>query len=72
MKRRKRMLADLDADLRDNIDRETEDNIAARMKSLALIGLAIGLPLALAMGRAISGLLFGVAPDDFPTFPVSQ
>jgi len=35
---------------------------------LALIGLAIGLPLALAMGRAISGLLYGVAPDDFATF----
>jgi ABC-type antimicrobial peptide transport system permease subunit len=35
---------------------------------LALIGLLIGLPLALGMGRAISGLLYGVAPDDFATF----
>jgi putative ABC transport system permease protein len=35
---------------------------------LALIGLAVGLPLALAMGRAIAGLLYGVAPDDFATF----
>jgi putative ABC transport system permease protein len=35
---------------------------------LALIGLATGLPLALAMGRAIAGLLYGVAPDDFATF----
>jgi putative ABC transport system permease protein len=35
---------------------------------LALIGLAIGIPIALAMGRAISGLLYGVAPDDLATF----
>jgi len=35
---------------------------------LAAIGLLIGLPLALAMGRAISGLLYGVSPDDFATF----
>jgi putative ABC transport system permease protein len=42
--------------------------IVSQGMTLALIGLAIGLPLALAMGRAISGLLFGVAPDDFPTF----
>jgi putative ABC transport system permease protein len=35
---------------------------------LAAVGLLIGLPLALAMGRAISGLLYGVSPNDFVTF----
>ncbi len=35
---------------------------------LALIGLLVGLPLALGMGRAVSGLLYGVAPNDFGTF----
>ena len=35
---------------------------------LMVIGLLIGLPLALAIGRAISGLLFGVPPDDLATF----
>jgi len=36
--------------------------------TLALIGLLLGLPLALGMGRAAAGLLYGVAPDDFATF----
>jgi putative ABC transport system permease protein len=36
--------------------------------ALALIGLLLGLPLALGMGRAVSGLLYGVAPNDFATF----
>jgi predicted permease len=36
--------------------------------ALALIGLLIGLPLALGMGRAVAGLLYGVAPNDFTTF----
>ena len=36
--------------------------------TLALIGLLIGLPLALGMGRAVSGLLYGIAPNDFTTF----
>ena len=36
--------------------------------TLALIGLLLGMPLALAIGRAASGLLYGVAPDDFATF----
>ncbi|MFZ0039615.1 MAG: FtsX-like permease family protein [Candidatus Acidiferrales bacterium] len=35
---------------------------------LALIGLALGLPLAIGMGRAVAGLLYGVAPTDFTTF----
>jgi putative ABC transport system permease protein len=35
---------------------------------LALIGLLAGLPLALGMGRAVAGLLYGVAPNDFATF----
>src|SRR5271168_384883 len=36
--------------------------------TLALIGLLVGLPLALGMGRAVAGLLYGVAPNDFTTF----
>ena len=36
--------------------------------TLALIGLLVGLPLALGMGRAVAGLLYGVAPNDFATF----
>jgi putative ABC transport system permease protein len=35
---------------------------------LALIGLVLGLPLALGMGQAVAGLLYGVAPNDFATF----
>jgi ABC-type antimicrobial peptide transport system permease subunit len=35
---------------------------------LAAIGLLLGLPLALGMGRAVSGLLYGVSPNDFATF----
>jgi len=34
---------------------------------LTLIGLGVGLPLALGMGRLVAGLLYGVAPDDFAT-----
>jgi putative ABC transport system permease protein len=37
---------------------------------LAGIGLLVGLPLALAMGRAIAGLLYGVSPNDLGTFVV--
>jgi putative ABC transport system permease protein len=35
---------------------------------LALIGLLVGLPLALGMGRAVDGLLYRIAPNDFATF----
>jgi predicted permease len=35
---------------------------------LALVGLLVGLPLALGMGRAVAGLLYGIAPNDFGTF----
>jgi predicted permease len=35
---------------------------------LALIGLVLGLPLALGMGQAVAGLLYGVAPNDLATF----
>jgi predicted permease len=35
---------------------------------LPLVGLLLGLPLALGMGRAVAGLLYGVAPNDFTTF----
>ncbi|MGA8232630.1 MAG: hypothetical protein WB795_14225 [Candidatus Acidiferrales bacterium] len=34
---------------------------------LALVGLLVGLPLALGMGRAVARLLYGVAPNDFTT-----
>ena len=37
---------------------------------LAGIGLLVGLPLALAMGRVIAGLLYGVSPNDLGTFVV--
>jgi putative ABC transport system permease protein len=36
--------------------------------ALALVGLLVGLPLALGMGRAVAGLLYGIAPNDFGTF----
>jgi len=36
--------------------------------TLALMGLVAGLPLALGMGRAVAGLLYGVSPNDFATF----
>jgi putative ABC transport system permease protein len=42
--------------------------IVGQGMTLALIGLLIGLPIALGMGRAVSGLLYGVAPNDFETF----
>jgi putative ABC transport system permease protein len=48
--------------------REVGRQIVGQGMLLVLAGLLIGLPLALAMGRAISGLLYGVAPDDFVTF----
>jgi predicted permease len=35
---------------------------------LALIGLLIGLPLALGVGRAVAGLLYGVSPNDLSTY----
>jgi len=35
---------------------------------LALIGLLLGLPLALGMGRAVTAMLYGVAPNDIATF----
>ena len=36
--------------------------------TLAFIGLLVGLPLALGMGRAVAGLLYGIGPNDFATF----
>jgi putative ABC transport system permease protein len=42
--------------------------VVGKGMTLALIGLLVGLPLALGMGRAVSGLLYGVAPNDFVTF----
>jgi putative ABC transport system permease protein len=42
--------------------------IVGQGMTLALIGLLVGLPLALGMGRAVTGLLYGVAPNDFATF----
>jgi putative ABC transport system permease protein len=42
--------------------------VVSQGMTLALIGLLLGLPLALAIARAAAGLLYGVAPDDFATF----
>jgi putative ABC transport system permease protein len=38
---------------------------------LALIGLAIGIPLSLALSRYLKTLLFGVTPSDAPTFVIA-
>jgi putative ABC transport system permease protein len=38
---------------------------------LALAGVAIGIGLALLLGRAVAGLLYGVAPTDPATFAVT-
>jgi putative ABC transport system permease protein len=48
--------------------REVFRLVAGQGMKLALIGLLVGLPLALGVGRAVAGLLFGVAPNDFATF----
>jgi predicted permease len=48
--------------------REVFRLVVGQGMTLALIGLLVGLPLALGMGRAVAGLLYGVAPNDFPTF----
>jgi putative ABC transport system permease protein len=42
--------------------------IVGQGMALALIGLLAGLPLALGMGRAVAGLLYGVSPNDLATF----
>jgi putative ABC transport system permease protein len=42
--------------------------IVGRGMILTSIGLLVGLPLALGMGRLVAGLLYGVAPNDFATF----
>ena len=48
--------------------REVFSLVLGEGMTLAAIGLLIGLPLALGMGYAVSGLLYGVAPNDFTTF----
>jgi predicted permease len=48
--------------------REVFRLVVGQGMTLALIGLLAGLPLALGMGRAVAGLLYGVAPNDFATF----
>ena len=40
--------------------------------AVALIGLAIGVPIAFASSRVLRGLLFGVEPTDPATFAVSS
>jgi len=42
--------------------------IVGQGMTLALMGLVAGLPLALGMGRAVAGLLYGVSPNDSATF----
>lgn len=48
--------------------REVFRLVVGQGMTLASIGLLVGLPLALGMGRAVAGLLYGVAPDDLATF----
>jgi predicted permease len=48
--------------------REVFRLVVGQGMALALVGLLVGLPLALGMGRAVAGLLYGVAPNDFATF----
>jgi predicted permease len=48
--------------------REVFRLVVGQGMTLALLGLLVGLPLALGMGRAVAGLLYGVAPNDFRTF----
>jgi putative ABC transport system permease protein len=48
--------------------REIFRTVVGQGMLLALIGLLLGLPLALGMGRTVAGLLYGVAPNDFTTF----
>ena len=45
-------------------------DIAASALVLAVIGLAIGIPAAFAMGRGLGGMLYGVRPRDPATFLV--
>jgi putative ABC transport system permease protein len=42
--------------------------VVGRGMALVLIGMLLGLPLALGMGHAVAGLLYGVAPTDSATF----
>jgi putative ABC transport system permease protein len=42
--------------------------IVGQGMTLALIGVLAGLPLGLGTGRAVAGLLYGVAPNDLATF----
>jgi predicted permease len=42
--------------------------VLRRAMALVLPGLALGLALSLASGRALTGLLFGVSPADLPTY----
>lgn len=46
----------------------TRVQVLSQTMTLAAVGVAIGLPAALIAGRAIRGLLFGVAPADGVTF----
>jgi predicted permease len=48
--------------------REVFRLVVGQGMTLAMIGLLVGLPLALGMGRAVAGLLYGIAPNDFGTF----
>ncbi|MGB6690157.1 MAG: ABC transporter permease [Terracidiphilus sp.] len=48
--------------------REIFGLVVGRGMLLASIGLLVGFPLALGMGRLLAGLLYGVAPNDFATF----
>lgn len=49
--------------------REVFRLVVGRGMLLASIGFLVGFPLAVGAGRLVAGLLYGVSPDDFPTFP---
>src|SRR6266849_6743559 len=46
--------------------------VLTQTAAVALVGLTIGLPIALASSRLLRGLLFGVEPSDATTFAVTS
>jgi ABC-type antimicrobial peptide transport system permease subunit len=48
--------------------RTLQRDVLSRTARLTLVGLPVGLPAAWSLGRAIRGLLFGVAPSGPATF----
>jgi putative ABC transport system permease protein len=48
--------------------RELQQRIVTQTLTLAVVGLAIGMPASWVAARAIQGLLFGILPSDAVTF----